>query len=126
MSGYDFDPHEIAGLFESGVRAAELAVEFKCSKRTIYNVLHRAGVDLKPAGPASKRPSAETLKTLYITKAYTGKRIAQLFKVDPSTVTRWLAAYNIRKPLHMRHAKRAAKAKPGARNALARHRAEKR
>lgn len=126
MSGYDFDAHEIAALFENGVSAKELAAEMRCSKRTIYNYLKRAGVELKPAGPPSKRPSKDLLRQLYIDKGFTGGRIAALFKVDKSTVQRWLQAYNIRKfvagvrkgpkPVRIK------KAKPGARNALARYR----
>ena len=49
--------------------------------------------------PVTKRPTRDTLITLYTTEGLTDQQIARKLKVNPSTVYRWKQKYGIQTSL---------------------------
>lgn len=94
MPKQKIDVHEVAALKEAGYTTPQLAAEFGCSVRSIFNYLHRAGW-VPGDAPPSKDPGEKVLRVLYRERGLSTAQIARRLHVDVSTVTRWIRKHKL-------------------------------
>jgi DNA-binding CsgD family transcriptional regulator len=86
---------KVRELYAQGKSIRVIAAELGIHQRSVWRHLERAGVELRPRGPAGTVLSRPQLERLYVTDGLPLAEISRRFEVTPHVVARNLERYGI-------------------------------